>query len=441
MLLEFKTKNYKCFKDEAVFSMMPAPKQKGLDYSLLTQVAGKKDYTALCSSVVYGANAAGKSNIVSAIQTFKSIVLHGNINNVPGNFPNAAENTLELIPNNSLPADKPEPVCFSIKFIDSDLLFDYSLAIDLGAFLDSEYKRSIKSEILKINEKAIFARTENKLEIYEKSLKSIEQYLLPDFKKNFKLILSYSEKSLKETDLYIINGFKTMVSSDLSTLFYDFFMSKLKTYYQTFVVNMYPTYMNKFYEDSLLNEAAKSFGINSNKLVFVRQENAYDQQPILCSVMENGRLIPAINFESYGTVRFVNTLPMFAQVLKKGGTIVMDEFDTSLHPMVVMDIINIFHNDEINKNHAQLIFNTQNPIFLNNNLFRRDEIKFVERSDETNCSELYSLSDFGTKGTNARKGKDYMNNYFMSKYGAIRDIDLSDIFKKFVENGDAPITK
>ena len=151
-------------------------------------------------------------------------------------------------------------------------------------------------------------------------MKSIEQYLLPDFNKNFKLILSYSEKSLKETDLYIINGFKTMVSSDISTFFYDFFMSKLKTYYQTFVVNMYPTYMNKFYEDSLLNEAAKSFGINSNKLVFVRQENAYDQQPILCSVMENGRLIPAINFESYGTVRFVNTLPMFAQVLKKGGT-------------------------------------------------------------------------------------------------------------------------
>ena len=99
------------------------------------------------------------------------------------------------------------------------------------------------------------------------------------------------------------------------------------------------------------------------------------------------------------------------------------------------------HNDEINKNHSQLIFNTQNPIFLNNNLFRRDEIKFVERSNETNCRELYSLSDFGTKGTNARKGKDYMNNYFMSKYGAIRDIDLSDIFKKFVENGDAPITK
>ena len=74
-------------------------------------------------------------------------------------------------------------------------------------------------------------------------------------------------------------------------------------------------------------------------------------------------------------------------------------------------------------------------------MFRRDEIKFIDRNEETKYSRHYSLSDFGTKGTNARKGKDYMNNYFMSKYGAIRDIDLSDIFKKFVENGDAPITK
>lgn len=437
MLLEFKTKNYKCFKDEVIFSMTPAPKQKGLDYSLLSQSVGRKDYTALCSSVVYGANAAGKSNIVSALQTFKSIIIHGNINNVPGNSPNAAENNLELIPNNSLPVNKSEPVSFSIKFIDSDLLFDYSLIVDLGSFLVSNYHRSIKSEILSINEKELFSRINNKLEVYEKNLKTIEPYLVPDYKKNFNLILSYSEKSLTDTDLYITNGFKTMVSSEISSKFSEFFYSKLKTYYQTFAVDMFPSYMNKYYEDSLINEAAKNFGINSNKLVYVRPDNPAEQ-PVLCSVMDNNIIIPAITFESYGTVRFVNTLPMFAQVLKTGGTIVMDEFDTSLHPMVVMNIINIFHNDEINKHHAQLIFNTQNPIFLNNNLFRRDEIKFVERSDETNCSELYSLSDFGTKGTNARKGKDYMDNYFMNKYGAIRNIDLSDIFKEFVERGDGP---
>ena len=35
MLLEFEVENYKTFKDKIKFSMIPAPKQKGLDYSVL----------------------------------------------------------------------------------------------------------------------------------------------------------------------------------------------------------------------------------------------------------------------------------------------------------------------------------------------------------------------------------------------------------------------
>ena len=432
MLLEFKTKNYKCFKDEVVFSMLPAPKQKGLDYSLLSQTAGKKDYTALCSSVVYGANAAGKSNIVSAIQTFKSIILNGNINNINIDVPNAAETNLELIPNNTCKSLVPEPVCFFIKFIHNSMLFEYSIEIDLGPFLDKDYQRSVKVESLKINEKEVFIRENKKISIIEKNLKSIEGHLISGYRKNFNLMVSISQNSINDRDLFLCNGFKTIMSVSIYDLIYEYFSLYLKTYYQTFSVNMIPTYMNRFYEDSFLNDAAKCFGINTNKMVYVRPDKPTDS-PVLCSVMDNGRLIPAINYESYGTVRFVNILPMLAQVLVRGGTIVLDEFDPSLHPMVIMNLINIFHNDEINKNHAQIIFNTQNPIFLNNNLFRRDEIKFVERSDETNCSELYALSDFGTKGTNARKGKDYMDNYFMNKYGAIKEIDLSDVFIKEME--------
>ena len=86
-------------------------------------------------------------------------------------------------------------------------------------------------------------------------------------------------------------------------------------------------------------------------------------------------------FESYGTIRFINEFPLVIQVLLNGGTLVMDEFDASIHPMALMNIINVFHNDGINKNYAQLIFNTHNPIFLDSSLLRRDEIKFVERED------------------------------------------------------------
>ena len=52
MLLEFRTSNYKSFKDELVFSLTPAPKQKGLDYSILEEKIGKKTYKGLCSAII-----------------------------------------------------------------------------------------------------------------------------------------------------------------------------------------------------------------------------------------------------------------------------------------------------------------------------------------------------------------------------------------------------
>ena len=102
--------------------------------------------------------------------------------------------------------------------------------------------------------------------------------------------------------------------------------------------------------------------------------------------------------------------------------------------MALMSFMNIFQNDDINIKHAQLIFNTHNPIFLNSNLFRRDEIKFVEREDDTQNSTLYALSDFKTSGKNGvRKHEDYMSKYFVSRYGAIKDIDFTPIFEEIME--------
>ena len=54
MLLEFKTKNYKSFVEEASFSMVAAPKQKGLDYSLMKTKIKGKEIKGLSSSVIYG---------------------------------------------------------------------------------------------------------------------------------------------------------------------------------------------------------------------------------------------------------------------------------------------------------------------------------------------------------------------------------------------------
>ena len=93
---------------------------------------------------------------------------------------------------------------------------------------------------------------------------------------------------------------------------------------------------------------------------------------------------------------------------------------------------------DINVIIMKYINNTHNPIFLNSNLFRRDEIKFVEREDDSHYSTLYSLADFGTTGEKGvRKHEDYMSKYFISQYGAIKDIDFTPIFESIMaEEGE-----
>ena len=432
MLLEFETENYKSFEDRIKFSIIPAPKQKGLDFSILHKKIGKKEYKALSSAVVYGPNAAGKTNIIGAMQTFKNIVLRGNIrNSISSVSPNAADYALELIPNNSLKDKK--NVFFSIRFIHKDLLVKYSILLDLGKFLEKDYDRNVAEEILEINEKTLFSRTDNELKI--ENINFFDSYFISGFKKDFKTLLPFLKTSLKKDELFLMNGFRTIVSSALTEIISDYFDNYLKTVYRADTLYTAPIFDSKTIIDKHINEAASRFGINSNKLVYVKNKKA-ESPPVLCSVMPNKVPIPSEFFESYGTIRFINLFPLVAEALRIGATLIVDEFDSSIHPSAIMDIITIFHNDEVNTNHAQLIFNTHNPLYLNNNLFRRDEIKFIDRDDKTKCSRHYSLSDFGTKGTNARKGKDYMNNYFMDEYGAIRDIDFSDLFTEIIRKSE-----
>jgi AAA15 family ATPase/GTPase len=430
MLLEFRAANYKSFRDELVFSLAPAPKQKGLDYSVMKTQTGKKAYRGLCSAVIYGPNASGKTNIIGAMDSFKSIVLRGNIrNDADDNEPNAASGTLELIPNNSNGVSL--PVEFSITFIEEGLHIEYAFTADMGKFLVTEYKRKILSETLKINKNLVFTRNKG-LEFG--FLDMIQDFFVNAFEQNADGAIALAKNNLNNEELFLMNGFKTMFSSKLVSLITDWLDKKFMVIYRANSMRLIRKFSDpkkkSIYIEKTLNEAANYFGINSNALGYMIDSD--NDEAKLYSLFENnskGKAIPAELFESYGTIRFINMFPLVVNALENGGTLVVDEFDASIHPMALMSIINIFHNDDINTNHAQLVFNTHNPIFLNANLFRRDEIKFVERDEETHLSTLYALSDFGTAGKKGvRKNEDYMQNYFVDRYGAIKDIDFTPIF-------------
>ncbi|MCI6696289.1 MAG: ATP-binding protein [Erysipelotrichaceae bacterium] len=436
MLLKFKFKNYKSFVEETTFSMMPAPKQTGLDYSVLKEKAGTKNHKALCSAVIYGPNAAGKTNIIAAMETLKAIVSRGNILNSDSIFSsNAASTVLELIPNSSV---ENVPTKFSISFIENNLLIKYDLSIDLGSFLEVDYKRKILEESLTINEKNVYKRNEVELEI---SLPScIKSFLNKGIKNISSTTEEIARNSLSETELFLTNGFKTIFAQDLVSLILNWFANKFIVIYRSDTLRIMNNFAkpteNSVYTEKTLNEAAIAFGINSNGLKYVY--NNENKEPLLCSVFDDKNInLPAELYESYGTLRFISEFPLVIKALLNGCTLVMDEFDASIHPMALMNVISIFHNDNINKNNAQLIFNTHNPIFLDSSLFRRDEIKFVERDEKTNYSHHYSLSDFKT-ADGIRKGEDYMSKYFLSRYGAIKDVDFSPILEKLINerNGE-----
>ena len=437
MLLQFKTENFKSFLDEMNFSMTPAPKQKDLEYSILEHKIGNKTYKGLCSAIIYGPNASGKTNIISAMDVFKEIVLKGNIRNSDElRSPNISEGKLELIPNNL--NRYPKPTKFYIRFVEGELLVEYELKIDLGLFLDRNYQRKIEFESLRINDKTIYERTDQ-IEFF--NLKSIEKYLITEFRENEDSAKAIARNNLNETELFLTNGFKMMFSSKIVSFILGWLEEKFIVIYRADAAEIKSKLDNteggKVFINRTTNDAAKLFGINSNALGYVVPEDG--GEPQLCSIFkDNGVAIPAKHFESYGTVRFINMFPLILKALVEGSVLVMDEFDANIHPMALMNIINIFHDDDINKKNAQLIFNTHNPIFLNANIVRRDEIKFVERDDETHLSTHYSLSDFKTSGSNGvRKADDYLKHYFLGRYGAVKDIDFYDLFETLIKNNSS----
>lgn len=437
MLLEFRTKNYKSFAEEIKFSMIAAPKQSGLDYSLLKEKVKGKTIKGLSSSVIYGPNASGKTNIIGAMDVFRAIVLRGNIrNSEEKTSPNPASAALELIPNNKTSL-APQPVEFSIDFLENGLRIQYNICIDLGLFLDDSYKRKILSEELLVNGDFVFKRKDD---LIFDNLKVIKEYLSDSIEQNGKDVKEIAKNSLNQEELFLTNGFKIIFSQSFVKIVTDWFTNKFMVICRADSMQLIKRFSDPqkkaVYVEKTIDKAAKLFGINSNALGYVIKDD--DSEAKLCSIFKNVKdkksvVMAAELFESYGTIRFINMFPLVIRAIQTGGTLVVDEFDASIHPMALMSIINLFHNDDINIHHAQLVFNTHNPIFLNSNLFRRDEIKFVERDDDSQYSTLYALSDFGTSGEKGvRKHEDYMKNYFISQYGAIKDIDFTPIFEEIL---------
>ncbi len=134
--------------------------------------------------------------------------------------------------------------------------------------------------------------------------------------------------------------------------------------------------------------------------------------------------------ESAGTKKILGFLPDILNSLSNGITLIVDELDSKLHPVLIKYIIQLYTNKKINKHGAQLIFTSHDLANMNNDIYRRDEIWFIAKNNEQ-ASNLYSLVELKDQdGNSIRKDARFDKQYLEGKYGA------DPYLKKIIDWGD-----
>lgn len=132
---------------------------------------------------------------------------------------------------------------------------------------------------------------------------------------------------------------------------------------------------------------------------------------------EGGDELFDLRDESEGTQQWIGLLPVVLSAIRAGSVLVVDEIDTSLHPLLTSRLIGLFLDQRINTSQAQLILTTHDTSLLGTMLgeesLPRDSVWFVEK-DRAGRSSLYALSDF-----KPRKSENYERRYLHGSYGAV----------------------
>ena len=126
--------------------------------------------------------------------------------------------------------------------------------------------------------------------------------------------------------------------------------------------------------------------------------------------------------ESDGTRRLMSIAPGIESALRTGGLLLIDEINRELHPILVAYIVAKFQNKSTNPNGAQLVFTTHNTELMGMDLLRKDQFYFVDKRNADGVSELYSVSELGTRTT-----ENIQKNYILGKYGAIPNVEIEEV--------------
>lgn len=409
MLIGFRVKNYLSFGDEAVLSFL-----KNNDIcNKNAAIKINEDVELYKIMVVYGANAAGKSNLINALYSLKKMVVLSAKESVQG----------EELPVKAFRLNKnggKEPTEFSIALYIDGCQYVYNVSLNKFCILKeslSAYPKG-REQVWYVREKC-----ENGEYIWKfgKGLKGNKTLWKTSTRDNA-LFLSTAVQLNSEQLRVISNWFanKLVVLRDSNVR--EFQTLSLLENRQEIHQNVVNFLRNA--DNTLTDIRVIKSKLNDKKLKGLPQElkdvilkGVGDKEVAEVRTSHVGTEGELVDFsfeeESTGTRKVFSLAAPFFRAADNGVVIVADELDTHLHPLLYKSLLSFFVG---NSGNSQLMFTTHNTSYLSDkNLFDREQIWFVKRNGVSLSSELYSLGEFKPL---ADGDENYESMYLDGRYGA-----------------------
>lgn len=434
MLIRLIIKNLFSFKEPTEFNMLPGRFNR-MNY----HVYKTGNIELLKLNAMYGANGAGKSNLIKSLALLSEFVRTGNL---PIEF---------LVETFKFDKDsRKKDVYLGVEFIKDEIPYYYGITINQGIITEEEL---LISGIGKKEDLSLFIRTDKagekdlQLNFSKEVMNDNEASIFPLFLKNEILernkpvLFHMASRKNKVFDPYIkaLEWFTTdlvpiMPSSRPSGLslqleqdkaFYNFaseVMQSFNTGIKSIKVDNIP--IEDFFGEEDKQQAERitaELKANPNKIrpfiseheeiIFVLiGDRAYAKRLYFLHDTDDGVEKFTAAEESDGTNRLLDYLPAFYTAIKTKRIYLIDEIERSVHPLLIKELIKKFSHDESTK--GQLIFSTHESNLLDQDIFRPDEIWFAEKNK--GATEVYALSEFKEHHTiDIRKG------YLNGRYGGI----------------------
>lgn len=393
MLCQFTVKNFKSIRDEMTFDMQAAAISEHED----RVIKDRDGELYLPVSAIYGPNGGGKSNVLEALHTLASKVLRPLYATDDNNNRPFQMKKILIEPFAFGEKEKEAPTEFELFFRTKTAEYRYVLTVKKDIVL---YERLDRVKFDTGRRSALFERSSEGIGLKGE----FARLKISDEFSETLTLLSYLGITHKKNE--VVNDVLNWFEYGINFLNYGNPIQELGMAIAT--SEGVKTLFLEMIQEMDLDIANFRVEEKEDERIEVYTKHIVDDYEFELNLSE----------ESSGTKKLFGLLPFIANSLVSGTTLVIDELDAKIHPVLLRHIIMMFNDMKINQHGAQLIFTSHDLSTMNSEVFRRDEIWFVAKGNRQN-SKLYSLVEFkNEKGESVRKDAKFDKQYLEGKYGA-----------------------